>query len=149
MSRAAVACVEVARSTREVLLRELLDTSPHVRLQVQGDCMAPALLPGDTVLLASSRRRPPRLGDVVLVRLAAGLRLHRLVWGWPRRGRARRTKADRSTHWDPAFEPADVWGAVIGVERAGRGLPPAGRIAPALRSMTGALLGRVRRSWPR
>jgi hypothetical protein len=133
------------KSMSEALLRELLDQLPHVQLYVTGDCMRPALVPGDTVLLSSARRRRPRLGDVVLVRLAGGLRLHRLVWGWPARGGARRTKADRSAYWDPAFSPQDLWGAVVGVERGGLALPRPRRIAPALRSMAGALLRRMAR----
>ena len=145
MSLPTIACRELDRSASEALLRELLEQLPHLQLRVTGDCMRPALVPGDTVLLASTRLRRPRLGDVVLVRLAGGLRLHRLVWGWPGRGGARRTKADRSAYWDPAFSAQDLWGAVIGVERGGRTLPRAPRIAPALRSMTGALLRRMAR----
>lgn len=145
MSRYAIACREAHKRLSEALLRELLDDLPHVQLHVTGDCMRPALVPGDTVYLVSQRRRRPRLGDVVLVRLAAGLRLHRLVWGWPTRGRVRRTKADRSAYWDPALETADLWGAVIGVERAGRALPPPRRIGPALCSMANALLLRMTR----
>jgi hypothetical protein len=142
---AAIASREVDPGVSDALLRALLDDLPHVQLRVTGDCMRPELLPGDTVRLVSARRRRPRLGDVVLVRLAAGLRLHRLVWGWPARGHVRRTKADRSAYWDPAFEAADLWGAVVGVERGGRALPRPRRIGPALRSVGGALLSRILR----
>jgi hypothetical protein len=142
VSDCAIGWREADRDWSETILRALLDDLPHVQLRVTGDCMRPALLPGDTVRLVSTGRRRPRLGDLVLVRLPAGLRLHRLVWGWPAGVRARRTKADRSLYWDPAFEPADVWGAVVAVERGGRALPRPRRIGPALRSVGGALLRR-------
>lgn len=63
---------------REAALRACLDEFPHVRLTVSGDCMEPALRPGQVALVA----RPvdfARVGDIVLVRAPAGLRLHRLV----------------------------------------------------------------------
>jgi hypothetical protein len=129
----AAACVDDARAA--ALLRGCLAEFPQARLTVTGECMAPALLPGDVALLAPARLRRPRLGEVVLVRLAEGMRLHRLVPGPRRHGSFRRTKADRSACWDPPFAASDLLGAVVGVERAGRVLPAPRRLAPALRSL--------------
>jgi hypothetical protein len=84
--------------------------------------MQPALADGEKVHLVHPRRRPPRLGDVVLARGHDGLRLHRLVWGPPvaAAGMRWRTKADRGPLLDPAIECADVLGVVVAVEgRAG------------------------------
>jgi hypothetical protein len=104
--------------------------------------MMPGLVPGSLVRLVSPTRRPPRLGDVVLVRLPAGLRLHRLVWGPPVApgGTRWRTKGDRSPVWDPALDPRLVLGTVVSEEGRGRGL---GR---ALRSLCRGLWARVRMS---
>jgi len=108
--------LEPGRELSDLTLRDCLKRFPSVSLRVTGDCMRPDPLPGSTVQLVSAVRRPPRLGDVVLVRLPTGLRLHRLVWGpplAPRRSRWR-TKGDRSWLWDPALDPGLVLGTVIG-----------------------------------
>ena len=138
------ACRAADAAFADSMLRGCLDEFAMVRLSVSGDCMMPVLRPGDTVVLAPARHYRPRLGDIVLVRLAAGLRLHRLVPGWPSRGSARRTKADRAAYWDPPFAPGDLLGAVVGLEREGRALPRPARIAPALRSLVRAVLRRTR-----
>jgi hypothetical protein len=128
----------------EALLRGCLEEFPRSQLTVTGKCMEPALRPGDTALLLPASRRRPRLGEVVLVRLADGLRLHRLVPGPRRRGSFRRTKADRAPCWDPPFAAEDLLAVVVGVERAGRVLPAPRRLAPAMRSLARVALRLLR-----
>jgi hypothetical protein len=117
----AVAEATLAPAVAEALLADCLGAFSRVRLQVTGTCMTPALAEGDTVLLAPTRERPPRLGDVVLVRVPEGLRLHRLVFAPPRAvpGLRYRTQADRGGLWDPAVEPGAVLATVLGVKRTG------------------------------
>ena len=129
---------------REAALRACLDEFPHVQLTVTGDCMAPALRHGQVVLLARPQT-VPTVGMIVLARHAAGLRLHRLVWGPPftARGANMRTKGDRSPSFDAALPPGAIWGVVIGVEGGG---PSPGRRwrTRTLRSLGGGL-----RTWVR
>src|SRR6266511_3349465 len=127
------------------ILRDLFGGFPFLRLTVTGDCMRPALAPGDRVRLVSREQRPPRVGDVVLARHPEGLRLHRLVWGPPlaRLGLRWRTQADRGAIWDPALEPEDVLGTAVEVEGS-----------PGLRALRGRLtslrsLLRGLRTWMR
>jgi len=128
----------------EGILRSLLGGFPFLRLTVTGDCMRPALSPGDRVHVVSPEQRPPRVGDVVLARHRDGLRLHRLVWGPPLAlGLRWRTQADRGAIWDPALEPADVLGTVVAVEGAPDRRPIRGRMT-SLRSLLRGL-----RSWIR
>ena len=96
----------------EAALRDLLLAFGRVRFRVTGDCMAPRLAPGDVVIV--SRDRPPRLGDVVLVRQARGLRLHRLVFGPPLAlpRSAWRTQGDSLAALDPPIDAGDVLGTV-------------------------------------
>jgi hypothetical protein len=130
---------------QETVLRDCLLSFDHVRLRATGVCMVPEIRPGDTLLLARPALRPPRLGDVVLARHAAGLRLHRLVWGPPfSPPHARwRTQADRGALWDPALAPGDVLATVVGIadapgRRGGR------RVFSSFRS-----LARGSRAWMR
>jgi hypothetical protein len=106
--------------TSEAVLRECLNAFPHIRMRVTGTCMTPDLHPGDTVSIASPARRPPKWGDIVLVRHRDGLRLHRLVWRWPFASNRFPwlTKADRSGECDPRFSPADLLGTVVRIEGA-------------------------------
>jgi len=126
----------------EAILADCLHSFPHVRLTVTGECMGPALRPGDTVLVAEPALRPPRFGDVVLFRHPEGLRLHRLVWAPPLAGAgsAWRTKGDRSPRWDPHISSGDVLGTVIAVE--GRESVPG--FSTALRSLAQALVASAR-----
>jgi hypothetical protein len=123
------------------LVAACLRSLPHARLRVKGTCMAPSLDDGDTVLLASPSSRPARMGDVVLVRLKDGLRLHRLVWGPPlaRPGRAWRTQADSGAIWDAAVSPAAILAVAAGVERSG-GVVPVGSLGRCARSLSRGLV---------
>jgi hypothetical protein len=118
---------------------ELLRSFPTLRLTVTGSCMAPLLMAGEAVRVA--RDAPPRFGDVVLVRLPDGLRLHRVVWPpWPN-GAGLRTQADRNAALDPRPRPRGVLGVVVGVEGDER--RRVRRPVVALRSLARALLRRA------
>ncbi len=88
---------------REILRQE----AGGARLTVSGTCMEPSLREGSKITL---RRFDGvvRVGDVVLLRTAAGLRLHRVLL---RLGDRIRTKGDRGTY----FDPSSPLSAVIGV----------------------------------
>ena len=137
-----IASLEADDACSERILRDCLEAFPLVRLRVTGDCMRPAVAPGERVLITSTRRRPPRLGDVVLAMSNEGLRLHRLVWGPPlaRASAPWRTMGDRGRRFDLPLGPSRILGTVVGVE--GRSRPPRG-LAPVARSLFRALfLGR-------
>jgi Uncharacterised nucleotidyltransferase len=126
-------------SADQGLLAGCVEAFPEVRFTVTGRCMEPALAPGERVLLAGRGERTPRLGDVVLFRHPAGLRLHRLVLS---RGRLWRTKADRAAALDSAILPRHVLGTVVAIE--GRPHASPRRPALALLSLGRALLTRLR-----
>ena len=94
----------------ESLIRECLLLHPQgAELTVTGSCMEPAIPEGAKIGLYLPSR-PLRVGDVVLLKTANGLRLHRILIrfrGWLR------TKGDRGSYLDP---PAAA-GAVIGACR--------------------------------
>ncbi len=120
----------------EAVVADCLASFAHVRLVVRGSCMAPALAEGDVVLLAPPEKRRPRIGDVVLVRLHEGLRLHRLVLGPPLAPLRWRTQADRGWLLDPRLEASAVLGTVVAVERAdGAGTQSPRSVGLALRSL--------------
>ena len=122
----------------DAVLDDCLAGFDRLRLTVTGDCMRPALEPGDTVVLEPSRSAPPRFGDVVLLRHPAGLRLHRLIWRPPLL--AWRTKGDRSAFCDPALGPQDLVATVVASH------PSRARVRSgwsALRSLAAALAVRL------
>ena len=131
-------CPSVSRSHEEALAEAILEDCrtafPALQLKVTGTCMEPTLHAGDSIVVDP---RSPRFGEVVLVRLPAGLRLHRLVWR-PWRGRWR-TKADRSATWDPSVERAAVLGTVESSETLGH------RYHTAFFSLLGGFWTRVTR----
>lgn len=125
------------------VLREILDGFAGVQVTVTGDCLEPRLHEGTAVPLVASALRPPRLGDVVLVRHPSGFRLHRLVWGPPLARRRWRTKGDRSLLWDPAVGPDDVLATVRPEAGAGR-WDALARAGLALGSLCRGLWARLR-----
>lgn len=137
---------EDAHAFEDSVLRDCLAGFERLQITVSGDCMRPALHPGDTVVLAPVRSSPPRFGDVVLLRHPSGLRLHRVVWA-PPGARARwRTKGDRAAFCDPALVPADLLATVVASD------PPRGRVRSsgrALRSLLAAVGTRLhpRSAW--
>jgi hypothetical protein len=104
----------------EEVLRDCLCAFGRIRFRVTGTCMGPDLPPGRIVTI--SRERAPRMGDVVLVRQAAGLKLHRLVFGPPFSRWAWRTQGDRLKALDPPIGPGDVLGTVVEPRRRRIGL---------------------------
>lgn len=118
------------------VLRDCLAGFDRLRLTVTGDCMRPALHPGDTVVLAPVRTAPPRFGDVVLLRHPAGLRLHRLIWRPP--GLRWRTKGDRAPFCDPALARADLLATVVASEPERGAVRSAWRALVSLASAVGA-----------
>ena len=101
------------------ILAECLGIFPELRLRVEGACMEPALPRGVKVVVASLGLHRPRMGDIVLVRMPVGLRVHRLVWAWPLSRGAWRTKGDRSYAFDSALLPGAVLGTVVAPSEAG------------------------------
>jgi hypothetical protein len=131
--------VTVGEDRALAVIEDLLGSRPEVQLTVTGGCMGPALPEGTTVSLTRVGAGP-RLGDVVLVRLPAGLRLHRLVWGPPLAWRRWRTKGDRSPSWDPAVDPM----AILAWVRETDARPgPVRAVGAALGSLGRALLARL------
>jgi len=131
----------------EAILRECLETFPHIRMRVTGNCMIPDLCPGDTVSIVSRTRRLPRWGDIVLVRLGDGMRLHRLVWRWPFASERRLwlTKPDRSAVCDPRVSHADLLGIVVAIEGASPGRrSPDARLGKTLSSLVTGLVAWAR-----
>ncbi len=120
-------------------IRELLRQDPEgAQLTVSGTCMEPSLPEGSRVTLRSFDGAP-RVGDVVLLHTAAGLRLHRVLL---RLGDRVRTKGDQGTYLDP---PSPL-SAIIGIcDPSETRLTRLGR---ALRSL-GRLLARPRAASPR
>lgn len=133
-----------ADAFEEAVLRDCLAGFDRLRLTVSGDCMRPALHPGDTVVLSPARTTPPRFGDVVLLRHPSGLRLHRLIWRPP--GLRWRTMGDRAASCDPALAPEDLLATVIEADPS-RGALRSTR--QALRSLVAAVGARLhlRNAW--
>ena len=105
-----------------------------VHFRVTGGCMEPRLREGQEVVVSARRR--PRWGDVVLVRQANGLRLHRLV-ARPLFSAAGhwRTQGDRLPGLDAPLAARDVLGTVVD--------PPSRSRMRALRALAAAAWRRV------
>lgn len=106
------------------LLWQGLPAEGAFRLRVISRSMAPALQPGDIVLVYPVRAGELQTGDLVVVRTdcldqpAGQLPLtHRLVG---RDGRGWRTKGDANRTLDPPRSTAAILGRVVAVEQTGR-----------------------------
>jgi signal peptidase I len=102
---------------------DLLAQSGELRLRVEGESMAPALLAGDVVRIAKLTSEGPEPGDIVLLRSGTGApALHRVI--------ARRkagawlivTAGDATGRLDAVLPASQVIGRVVGVRREGHSL---------------------------
>jgi signal peptidase I len=131
------ASMELACGLAEEVVREF----GVVRLRVFGTSMAPAILPGDLVLIQRADLGEISPGEVVLFLQKGRLFVHRVV------GRAEEpyviTRGDRLRHNDPPVSSRELLGRVVSIERDQQKieLPAAGSnglIARLLRSSDGA-----------
>jgi hypothetical protein len=136
----------IPRELSEDIIRECIETFPRVRFKATGSCMHPVLVPGMTVLVGRPELHPPRIGDIVLLRHPAGLRLHRLLWGPPivSRRSSWRTKPDRTLAWDPWISPDGIFGTVVGTEGQS-GIGPGQQTWAFIRWVGGSLSKRFHR----
>ena len=89
----------------ESCIREGLSLDPGgASLTVSGTCMDPALPAGCRIALRPPRGMP-RVGEVVLLRIPAGLRLHRVLM---RHRKSMWTKGDQGRYFDPRTTPDAV-----------------------------------------
>jgi hypothetical protein len=115
-----MASADLSDAQAALVLRGCLEAFREVRFTVTGRCMEPALVEGESVVVAAPTRASARLGDVVLVQQADGLRLHRVIWAF---GGQLRTKGDRSPRWDPTLTRSAILGTVVAVGDTGRPRP--------------------------
>ena len=119
----------------------------RISIRVSGSSMAPALLDGDEIVVARSRRDggDALLGDLVVLDLpGAGLVVHRLLW----RGRSVvRTSGDATRRMDAPAPRESLLGRVVAVSRDGRSALEGGatRRWTWLRHFAGAALHRAGR----
>lgn len=141
----AIATVEADPGRVRALVQESLAGFEAVNFRVTGDCMRPALAPGDVVRVAGVGRHRPRFGDVVLVATGEGLRLHRLVWRLPFVVSPWRTKGDHAPGFDGPLSPDKALGTVLGVEGS-QGLRPVFSPFLALGSLLRGIASRLHRA---
>jgi hypothetical protein len=111
---------------RSALAADALRRSGHLRLQVYGESMLPALWPGDVVEIASCLLEDVRPGEIVLARRDGRLFLHRLVAPCTPKGFLLR--GDSMPGSDPQFPPEALLGRLVRSADEGRSVS-----APALR----------------
>jgi hypothetical protein len=97
---------------RSALAADALRRSGHLRLQVHGESMLPALWPDDVVEIASCSLEDVRPGEIVLARRDGRLFLHRLVAPYTPNGFLLR--GDSMPGPDPLFPPEALLGRLVG-----------------------------------
>lgn len=107
-------------------LRELLRLRPAVPVTVQGDCMAPTLEDGQTVLVLPAEDLRP--GEVALLEVGGTLEIHRLL---------DRVRAGRRTWYVHGGDGSGACGVAGAGDIVGRVAAPACRRSP----FRGRLLG--------
>ena len=115
-------------AVRSALVADVLRRSGHLRLQVYGESMLPALWPGDVVEIASCSREDVRPGEIVLALREGRLVLHRLVAPCTPNGFLLR--GDSVPGPDPLFPPEALLGRLVRGADEGRAVSVS---VPALR----------------
>jgi len=120
-------------NTFAAVVESLLARGCHVRFRASGRSMQPAILDGETVILAPIGTREPRRGDVVLSNQSGRLVAHRLVgFGTAAGGRTMALlRGDASASCDPPVGREAILGMVVAVDRDGRSIDLASSAARA------------------
>jgi hypothetical protein len=92
----------------------------HLRLEVRGESMLPALWPGDVVEIAGCSLRETRRGDIVLACREGRFFLHRLLTSFEADGFLAR--GDSMPRPDPRYLTGAFLGRLVRVFRAGRAI---------------------------
>jgi signal peptidase I len=101
------------------LVRGIAERGASIRMPARGFSMSPFIQDGDMLVIASSKNRKPRFGDVVAFTLpgADRLAIHRIIAkhknGWLVRG-------DNSSQADGVVPGEAILGVVTQIERHGR-----------------------------
>jgi hypothetical protein len=90
----------------------------HLRLEVRGESMLPALWPGDVVEIAGCSLRETRRGDIVLACREGRFFLHRLLTRFE--ADTFLARGDSMPGPDPCYHSGALLGKLIRVVRAGR-----------------------------
>lgn len=116
--------MEIPETPLSQLGRSVLERVGQLRCPVVGDCMRPALEPGDIVVVEPLRGAVPKAGEVLLFAGAEGrLVVHRVIAARRRRGVLwLATRGDASHAWDPVVAMDDIVGRVTRAERSGQPL---------------------------
>jgi hypothetical protein len=109
---------------------ELLRQGCRVRFRPGGQSMRPAIEDGEAALVEPVRPAQVRRGDIILYRFERGVIAHR-VRRIEKRGKefVFTTRGDASRTDDAPVTETDLLGRVVAVERDGRAIPLAGRLA--------------------
>ena len=106
------------------LLAQRLASGSCVRLTLTATSMAPFLLPGDRLLLATVRVESLVVGDLVAIAARPCPIVHRIVAVSARQGgQTFVTKGDAGAMFDRQFPPEAVLGRVVSVQRDDKVLP--------------------------
>jgi signal peptidase len=112
------------------LTAELLRRQCTVRIRVTGSSMAPALWPGDVIVVRPTAKQTPSIGAIAVCIRAGRLAAHRVVEIAQQGGEHRWiTRGDALAHRDPAMSAAQMLGVVAGTIRADGSFRP---VSPAL-----------------
>jgi signal peptidase I len=108
------------------LVEEVVRSTGEVRLRVLGTSMAPAMLPGDLVLIRRASLNDISMGEVVLFLQNGRMFVHRVV-GKSEMSAAGNsaehcliTRGDRLRHDDPPVSPRELLGRAVIIERDNR-----------------------------
>ncbi len=111
------------------LAEEIIRKFGELRLRVFGTSMAPAILPGDLIVVRRAGLAEISAGDVVLFGRDGRFFVHRTVRRMiassaEKAGETRLvTRGDRLQHEDPPVSSSELLGRVVSLSRDGRQLP--------------------------
>jgi len=121
--------MQLTEAVERALVADLLRDSGEARINVTGESMIPALLPGDTLVIRRDALSHLQPGQILLCALPGMLAAHRFL---RREGARLVTRGDAVNGPDPLVEPDQALGVVVSALRCGR--PVDARLTPARRA---------------